>query len=278
MSINNSKWIKIFKQSKVSPEFQKWIKKEDSFVFQLDSDDFKSVNLRPVRMIPMYSRSDIPGVFRELGIELLRNKDGGCLLIKTEKLKQPSLFPTLMEPQKIYKGLPFIPIPQLSVFKDKELQNEETGIHLGWALGIFQAFFIEIFSPYEEFFLGGRIRTKAKGNYIINSTNYAINTQVEADSYFESEKSIVVLESKFTPFDKPLKSFSLHQLLLPLVLIKSISEKPAKAIFMDFSMRIINEKVQLRFLLYLFSFFYKGANINPFSYNLENSKKYIIQF
>ena len=274
MSAKDDAWSKLLE----IPKLQSWLHDEKSLVYQVMSGDIKRVGARPVDIIPAYGRSDLPVVLLEKGLELLRNRYGGCLLIKVKEGRLPTLFPSLPEPESKYTGPPFRPIPRQTVITDpdSDIMNEETGIHLGWSMGVFQSFFIELFSPFEEFSFGGRLKRAAKGRFRISQEEFEVHTQLEADAYFESDERIIVMEAKKTDYAHPLTDFSLHQILLPLILVGSISEKPSSAVLFDFSGRRSEDISDFLFRLYHIQVLGDGATILPFEYRITRSKEYRI--
>ncbi len=275
MSKRDTCWKKIIAYEKV----QDWLNDKESIIFQITKEDFFAVDCQPARMIPTYSAAELPKEFETLGIELLRNQAGGCLLIKTIEASLPTLFPKIPKPDEQYRGKPFQPIPRLSVLtkKDSTLINEETGIHLAWGMGIFQSFLMDCFSPYDIFSLGGRLKTRVKGEFKIKSNKYPVDALVEVDGYFESEQRIVVLETKQSHPETPRTDFSIHQLILPLILVRSQSEKMCTGFFLDWSIDGSRNYSTINFRLFHYEIPGVRSSINPFDYSLTKSKVFTIQ-
>lgn len=177
-------WEKIVANDKI----QTWLKNDEEHVLPIMIKDFRGLSLGPAKLIPTYETKEIPKALKSIDVELLRNQKGGCLLIKKKAVGSQTLFPNLSTPTDSYSGLPFQSIPELSVLRKPKsrLVNEETGIHLAWAMGILQSFLMEVFSPYEQFAFGGRLKTRVKGKFRILGQEYPVDALVEADGYFES--------------------------------------------------------------------------------------------
>ncbi len=273
MNARERAWKKLVETEKV----QRWLNDAKRKTLQLQSKDFRSVGQPPVRMIPTYKSSEIPQVLRERGIETLRNARGGCLLVKVKDTGLPTLYPKLEIPEDQYGGPPFRPIPRLTVLQQPKssMVNEETGIHLGWGLGVLQSFLMDCFSSHEEFSYMGRMKTTAKGEFRILGEGHEVDALVEVDGYFESDERIVVLEVKQSKSNERYADFSLHQILLPLMVVRSVSEKPSSGIFLDWSTRTENP-ASLIFYLHHYAIPGAGSSINPFDYDLDRSKIYEI--
>jgi len=270
--------------SPISRRFDDWLKSHDSPTFQLTSEDFRNVGLKPADHIPNYRYDTLPDLFKENGIELLRNQVGGCLLIKQGEYNLPTLFPKLSSnffEDNIYDGHPFDQLAKISVLDIEDLNNEETGVVLGMATGVFRHFFINSVHPSERFTYIGRINSKVgkkkarvKGKISILDRSHDVNTSVEGDAYFESDERIIVLEAKNTHHKRPFKNFSLHQLILPQLYLRSYTKKPISCVFMNFSHVI--KLHRLIFLLYHFEISEKNGVMIPHDYDLISAKKYII--
>jgi len=246
---------------------------------QLTSDDFFAVECEPVRMIPTYAAAGLPKQLTERGIELLRNQVGGCLLIKTQETGLPTLYPKIEEPDEEYSGLPFHSIPKMSFLMnlDSTLINEETGIHLAWSMGIIQSFLTDCFSPYDVFTLGGRLKTTAHGNFQIKDKTFPVDALVEVDGYFESNDRIVVLEAKQSATKTRRLDFSIHQLALPLLLVRSQTEKTCSGLLLDWRIEKRARNPAVNFKLYHYEIQGDATSINPFNYSLTKSKSYFIK-
>jgi hypothetical protein len=275
MSTRDSGWKMIVESEKV----QDWLRDDTSIVLQITTDDFSAVGCQPVRLIPTYSATELPKELKRRSIELLRNQAGGCLLIKIGEAGLPTLYPEIKEPIEHYTGKPFHPIPKLSVLANKEslLINEETGIHLAWAMGVFQSFLMDCFSPYDIFSFGGRLKTSVKGEFVIEKLIYPVDALVEVDGYFESDHRIVVLETKKSQPETSRSDFSIHQLILPLILVRPQSEKICTGLLLDWSIDGSKEYTSICFRLYHYDIPGVGSSINPFGYSLTKSKVYTIQ-
>jgi len=238
--------------------------------------DFRGLSLGPAKLIPTYDTKEIPKALKLIDVELLRNQKGGCLLIKKKDVGSQTLFPKL--PTKSHSGLPFQSIPELSVLRKPKsrLVNEETGIHLAWAMGILQAFLMEIFSPYEQFAFGGRLKTRVKGKFRILGQDYPVDALVEADGYFESRDRIVVLEAKQSNNNQFCTDFSIHQLLLPLMLVRRITKKMSSGMFLDYSISRIDGRATVNYRIYHYDAPGSDSSIDPFSYRAGSSKQYVI--
>jgi len=267
-------WEKIIASNKVQP----WLNKEDENVLQIIIRDFPNLTYGPAKLIPTFHSKEIPVSLRTLGLELIRNRKGGCLLIKRKSTDLPTLFPKLDPPVDRYDGQSFQSIPELSVLANpkSKLVNEETGIHLAWATGILQAFFMEIFSSYEQFAFGGRLKTTVKGSYRILGEEYEVAALVEADGYFESRERIIVLEAKQSKNNMFCSDFSIHQLVLPLMLVRGITDKPSTGLFLDFSIDKKDEQTIVRYRLYHYDIPGMDTSIDPFKYEFLKSKEYIV--
>ena len=110
MSKRDTGWKKIIAGDKV----QDWLNDKESTILQITKEDIFAVDCQPVRMIPTYSAAELPKEFESLGLELLRNQAGGCLLIKTKDASLPTLYPIIEKPDEEYRGKPFHPIPLIS--------------------------------------------------------------------------------------------------------------------------------------------------------------------
>ena len=274
MSKRNAGWTSILGSKRV----KNWFINPKEFIIQIQKDDFLKANCAPVKMIPTYSESELPKDLIENNIELLRNQPGGCLLIKSKQAKLPTLYPQIKDPLDRYIGQPFQPIPKLSVLTNlrSSLINEETGIHLAWSMGIIHNFLMEYFSSYDIFSLGGRIKTRVHGNFRIMGRSYSVNANVEVDGYFESNDRIVVLEAKQSNSKKKRKNFSIHQLVLPLLLVRSQTNKLCNGLFLDWFIKRGTTSSAIHFKLYLYEINGDDNYIDPFGYSLTKSKSYII--
>jgi hypothetical protein len=274
MNSREEAWERILEQD----ELVAWLQRNGQKSFQLHSKHFKDVGQRPVRMIPSYGSSDLPAAFTTRGLELFRNLRGGCLLLKTKEAGLPTLFPDLPEISDQYTGPPFQPIPKLTaLMKPKSsIVNEETGIHLAWSMGVISSFLMDCFSPHEEFSSMGRMKTMAKGEVRVLDQNQPVKALVEVDGYFESDENIVVLEAKMSPSTGRLNDFSIHQIVLPLMLVRSESEKPSSGILLDWSFEEDTPEICLSFRLYHYSIPGRSPSINPFDYSLDRAKEYMI--
>ena len=141
-------------------------------------------------------------------------------------------------------------------------------------MGVIQSFLMEMTSPYEEFSYLGRLKTTAVGGLRILGRQYDVDTQVEVDAYFESNNQVIVLEAKQSSFKKFKNNFSLHQLILPLILVRTSTKKPSNGVFMDWALDTKDKIVEFRFYNYEFSWL--DMDLDPFSYKLSRSKRYII--
>ncbi|MFX0045975.1 MAG: DUF6997 domain-containing protein [Candidatus Hermodarchaeota archaeon] len=188
------------------------------------------------------------------------------------------MFPQLPPPKDLYSGYPFQPIPKLSVLSKPKsrLVNEETGVHLAWATGILQAFFMELFTPFEQFVFGGRLKTRVRGVFRISGEEYEVDALLEADGYFESQERLVVLEAKQSRRNQFCTDFHIHQLLLPLMLVRGITVKKTSGIFLDYTIARTEGHAEVNYRLYHFDVPGTGAEIDPFSYKLDKSKQYKI--
>ena len=275
MSKRNKYWNKIFENSCQSEELKKWLFDRKQTSFQLENDVFKELKIDPNKMIPTYSKKELPEVLQKYGLNLLRNKTGGCLLIKINDFNLPTLFPKLNEPNDCTRGPPYNAIPKLELFNSKRLINEETGIYLAWHIGVIDDFLKEIFNS-EDFFFGGRLRTKVDSKIKIVNETHKINASFECDAYFESDNNVVILECK-KAYREFADSFSLHQILLPYILLKKEIKKSVSCIYFDFILNPLKEQDSIIFRLFHYKF-ENDSIINPFSYKLSKSKKYIIDF
>ena len=251
---------------------------DEEHVLPIMVRDFKGLSLGPAKLIPTYETKEIPEALKSIDVELLRNQKGGCLLIKKKAVGSQTLFPKLPVPTESYIGHPFQSIPKLSVLiKPKSrLVNEETGIHLAWGMGIIQSFLMEVFSPYEQFAFGGRLKTRVKGKFRILGQDYPVDALVEADGYFESQDRIVVLEAKQSNNNQFCADFSIHQLLLPLMLIRGITGKTSSGIFLDYSISRIDGRATVNYRIYHYNVPGSDSSIDPFSYRAGLSKQYVI--
>ncbi len=225
-----NKWDKLFNSLK--DQIDPWLD-TNSLYFKIENSVFKNLKLDPGKMIPNYSKKEIPPILVKHNLELLRSGKGTCILTKTGQNRNlSSLFPEFPIIESQYQGPPFAPISPDSVLVQPKLINEESGLHLADRTGIINAFLVETISPYQIFSNSGRLRTNVEGEVWLGHEKVKISsTQMECDAILESEHSIVAVEVK-----RGLqKSFSIHQLVFPLLLIqKHIPNKKAYGLFMQF--------------------------------------------
>lgn len=248
-------------------EFNGWLQSDEP-TFQIRSEDFKRIGVRPVRLIPTYSAMEVPIALRKRGLEHFRNLSGGCILIQTNKLGIPTLFPTL--PARLEQMYETIEFPKdLDLLKNLDLHNEETGIVLLREFGLINKFL----ETNEEFKLGGRLKTKVSGEAIVSGKIVQIvDTQLEVDNFLESTNRIIVIEAKLMK-ENPRESFSLHQFALPTLLLSHKTNKPITSLLLEYR----PEGKQLRFRLFHYNIRYEKGRIHLASYELLRSLEIVIR-
>ncbi len=222
-----SKWEKLLQDPEIKLKLDPWLNDPNSITFKIEREDFRRLDLRPVRMIPQYCQERLPGILKDFKLELFRTGSGECVLTKTgEEREIGSLFPKIPQNFSSYKGPPFRPIYSDSILINSELVNEETGIFLAIRTGIISAFMVEIIGENHVFSHSGRINTNVQGEIYISSEKINISsTQMECDAILESDKVIIAIEAK-----KDIeKSFSIHQIVFPMLLLRNLY--PNKDIF-----------------------------------------------
>jgi len=272
MSKRNQNWEKLFNNSKITDRLDMWLKDKDKTTFQISSVDFKNENLEPVKMIPQYNEKNLPDIFKKNDLSFIRNEKGGCLLIKKKNTSNKSLFPKLIDIEDRYQGKSFQSIPDLDLYKSKKLINEETGIDLGWKMGIIQNFLRNSISTNESFIYCGRLKTTVKEKFRLNNEEISLDAHVECDAYFESKNKVIVLECKQAKKNFK-KDFSLHQIFLPYILVKSQTKKEVSCIYFDFKILTEDNENKIVFRFYQFEFIDK---VNSLNYRMTNSKIYTI--
>ncbi len=261
--------------SSLSQKIQDWLDDSSKICFQLTSKDFKLEGLQPRKMIPTYSRDDIPQIFVQYGLEHFRNLSGGCILIKKEKFNLPTLFPILPKP-KCQEDLKIKWPANLRLLKHFDLHNEETGIVLVKELRLLQTFF----ETQDEFTLLGRVKTSVNGNLIINEKERhrvekvpIEKCQLEVDNSIESSYNVISIEAKFYR-DKPRESFSIHQFALPTLLFSMRTEKLLSSILLEYS-PLENNALNFRIFHYMVK--HDRGTIYPHEYQLKNSAEFRVE-
>ncbi len=283
MSKRNKNWIKLFNEGPSSKKLQNWLNDDEEVIYQLFSTDFKYLGVKPVKMIPTYRYSELPDVLKENGVELFRNQLGGCVLIKTKKFSLKTLFPSLKNPKVSKVTLNISRIDKISVLKHFTLHNEETGIILANELNLFSKFVQEYLGLTENFTIGGRLNTTVEGKlgllYRDGKDNkireIPVKAQIEVDNFIESENLVIALEAKFASHGNKRSSFSLHQFILPTLLLKGKTNKRILNLLIEYGITD-NFNIFFRFFLYEIDVIQDQIILNE--YSLLAEKTYEIHF
>ena len=277
MSKKGRKWIDILYNSSISHAFQEWLTDpRSSTTFQITSDIFSEVGLRPVEMIPHYQREKLPKVLVKNHLELFRNQSGGCVLTKTGKSREySSLFP-LFPPCQRVNITNLSPINYPSILFRNDFKSEVSIFFLTLRMGILEDF---IFSyhlkrknhPLESC---GSMKGTLSDQIIIGKDTVSLDdVQVEIDHILENEEIIVVLELKKYFY----QSMSLHQLFLPfLYLNKQHDDRVILPVYFMGEKNVTSRL--LRVQLYSMEFTKVNGLYTTNAYRFVAAKEYLVKY
>lgn len=253
-------------------KFELWLSDSNSLSFQILQEQFHDYGFKPKDMIPQYNRVNLTTILKSHNLEILRTGNGEYILIKSgDRRKIRSIFPLLPEIKDIYEGSPFNPIYSDSILLNAKLMNEESGLFLVLRSGIISAFLLETIGGNHVFSHSGRIRKHISGEIYLGEELIEISsTQMERDGILESDSFIIPIEAK-----KGLsKSFSIHQLIFPMLLLRDIyPEKEIKGLILFFK-----DKPSWYFQLHLLDVPLKDGRLDITKYQFIGSKEYRIRY
>ncbi len=269
MSKKEKGWAKIIKNSSISEEIDIWLNNNYStIVFEVSNSIFKELNLKPVKLIPHYHKNELPKIFIDNNLEILRNKVGTCLLVKRDKIEH-SLFGKLsLEYSKVlYLKEKMI---NNSLLLRSELLNEDNYFFLSQRMNILNNYLLNYVKIQNigKLELCGRFQGSVSAKILIGNEIISLEkTNYEIDHVLENDKYIIIIELK----KKFYKTQSIHQLIFPLLKFK---DDPREKILIYFES---SAKSGIKYRLYQLKIKIENSLLRIDSCFFNNGVEYIIK-